>query len=141
MKQVKIWTSVAQTPIDIEFMRKSAWMPTSGATVIFCGDVRNHDHERSVLSLDYEAHPSANAVLKQIAREIVADHKIESLYIAHRYGKLAIGDTALGVVVSAQHSTEAFAACSDAVKRIKELLPLWKHQFFTDGSDEWVNSA
>ncbi len=141
MSQVKIWTSVAQTPIDIELMRKSALLPTSGAVVIFCGDVRNHDHDRSVLSLDYEAHPSADAVLKQIALEIVAHHKIESLYIAHRYGKLSIGETALGVVVGAQHSAQAFAACSDAVIRVKKLLPLWKHQFFTDGTDEWVNSA
>ena len=141
MSQVNIWTSVTQLPIDIELMRKSAMVPTSGAAVIFCGDVRNHDHDRDVLSLDYEAHPSADEVLKKIAEEIFADHKIESLYIAHRYGNLSIGDTALGVVVSAQHRAQAFVACSDAVNRVKELLPLWKHQFFTDGTDEWVNSA
>ncbi len=122
-------------------LRNEAVSAATGAVVTFSGDVRNHDGGRAVISLDYEAHPSASEVLAVVAAEIVSEYPLQSLIIEHRYGSLAIGDTALGVAAASAHRKDAFAACSAAVDRVKEKLPMWKHQFFKDGTDEWVNSA
>jgi molybdopterin synthase catalytic subunit len=122
-------------------LRNEAVSAATGAVVTFSGDVRNHDGGREVISLDYEAHPSASEVLAVVAAEIVSEYPLQALIIEHRYGSLAIGDTALGVAAASAHRKDAFAACSAAVDRVKEKLPMWKHQFFKDGTDEWVNSA
>jgi len=122
-------------------LRNEAVSAATGAVVTFSGDVRNHDGGRAVISLDYEAHPSASEVLAVVAAEIVSEYPLQTLIIEHRYGSLAIGDTALGVAAASAHRKDAFAACSAAVDRVKEKLPMWKHQFFKDGTDEWVNSA
>jgi molybdopterin synthase catalytic subunit len=61
------------------------------------------------------------------------------LAVSHRIGPLEIGDVALACAVAAEHRREAFAACSDLVDDVKARLPIWKHQVFTDGTDEWVN--
>ena len=59
--------------------------------------------------------------------------------MSHRVGKLAIGDVALACAVAADHRREAFETCSELVEEVKQLLPVWKHQSFADGDDEWVN--
>ncbi len=113
----------------------------AGAVVTFSGDVRDHDHGKSVERLEYEAHPSASAVLADVAREVAVRHEVIALAVMHRVGPLQIGDAALVVAVSAAHRGEAFAACADLVEETKHRLPVWKHQVFSDGSDEWVNCA
>lgn len=113
----------------------------AGAVVTFSGDVRDHDHGRHVARLEYEGHPSAAAVLAECAAEIATEHPVVAVAAVHRVGPLEIGDAALVVAVSSAHRAEAFAACADLVEIIKERLPVWKHQVFTDGSDEWVNCA
>ena len=89
----------------------------------------------------YEGHPSAEAVLKDVAQEIDSRFDLISLAVAHRVGPLAIGDAALVAVVASAHREEAFRACAALVDLTKERLPVWKHQVFTDGTDEWVNCA
>lgn len=113
--------------------------PESGATVVFTGDVRNADHGRTVLSLEYVGHPSAEDVLRGCAEEIAADPAVNAVAVSHRIGDLAIGDAALVAAVSAAHRGEAFAACARLVDIVKERLPIWKRQVFDDGTDEWVN--
>lgn len=113
----------------------------AGAVVAFSGNVRDHDHGKEVVSLTYEGHPTAAAVLAEVAKEIDSRFDIVSLVVAHRIGSLAIGDAALVAVVAAAHRGEAFAACQALVDLTKERLPVWKHQVFADGSDEWVNCA
>ncbi len=113
----------------------------AGAVVTFSGDVRDHDHGRQVARLEYEGHPTAATVLAECAAEIAAQHPVVAVAAVHRVGPLEIGDAALVVAVSSAHRAEAFAACSELVDVIKERLPVWKHQVFTDGSDEWVNCA
>jgi molybdopterin synthase catalytic subunit len=66
---------------------------------------------------------------------------VRAIAVSHRVGRLAIGDVALACAVSADHRQEAFATCSELVEEVKRLLPVWKHQAFTDGTDEWVNST
>ncbi|MBM3687649.1 MAG: molybdenum cofactor biosynthesis protein MoaE [Actinobacteria bacterium] len=115
--------------------------PRAGAVVTFSGDVRDHDHGRSVLRLDYEAHPTAGDVLAEIAAEIAERFDVIAVAVAHRTGPLAIGDCALAAAVSSAHRGEAFAACAALVEETKARIPVWKHQYFADGTDEWVNCA
>ena len=113
---------------------------SSGAVVTFAGVVRDHDHERSVLALSYSGHPSASEVIARVAAEVVAAHPaVRALAVSHRLGDLAIGDVALACAVSSPHRREAFAACGWLVDEVKRQLPIWKHQRFADGTDEWVN--
>jgi molybdopterin synthase catalytic subunit len=111
----------------------------SGASVLFAGVVRDHDHGREVVSLEYEGHPSADAVLKECLAEIAAEPLVHAVAGSHRIGPLAIGDAALVVAVGAAHRGEAFDACSRLVDLVKQRLPIWKRQVFADGTDEWVN--
>ena len=113
----------------------------AGAVVSFSGNVRDHDHGRSVATLTYEGHPSAEAVLMEVAKEIDGRFDLVALAVAHRVGPIAIGEPALVAVVATAHRGEAFAACQALVDLTKERLPVWKHQVFTDGTDEWVNCA
>lgn len=113
----------------------------AGAVVSFSGNVRDHDHGRSVATLTYEGHPSAEAVLMEVAKEIDARFELVALAVAHRVGPIAIGEAALVAAVATAHRGEAFAACRALVDLTKERLPVWKHQVFTDGTDEWVNCA
>jgi len=111
----------------------------AGAVVSFAGVVRDHDHGRSVTLLEYEGHPSAEDVLREVAAEIATDPDVIAVAVSHRVGRLEIGDIALVAAVSTAHRAAAFAACARLVDRVKEKLPIWKHQIFSDGSDEWVN--
>jgi len=111
----------------------------AGAVVSFQGIVRDHDHGRSVTRLDYEGHPSAEKVLREVAEEIAADPEVYAVAVSHRVGSLRIGDVALVAAVSTAHRAAAFAACARLVDEAKARLPIWKHQIFDDGTDEWVN--
>jgi molybdopterin synthase catalytic subunit len=135
------FAAVTENPIDVDQLRSSASQPETGAIVVFCGDVRNHDGGRTVLKLDYEAHPTAGDVLTRCAETIANKADVQYVSMSHRYGSLAIGDTALAVVIAAAHRETAFTVCAEAVDLVKAELPMWKHQFFADGTDEWVNSA
>lgn len=132
---------VTEAVLDTAAIERAVTDPAAGAVVTFSGNVRNHDHGRAVESLHYEGHPSAQQVLDEVAREIAQQFDLVALAIAHRVGAMEIGDAALVVAASAAHRGEAFAACAAAVDLTKEKLPVWKHQRFTDGTDEWVNCA
>ncbi len=112
----------------------------SGAVVTFAGVVRNHDHGRKVDRLDYESHPTADDVLTTVLNDVATRHPVHAIAASHRVGELKIGDVALACAVAAAHRGEAFAACADLVDTAKARLPIWKHQVFHDGTDEWVNS-
>ena len=114
----------------------------AGAVVGFAGVVRNHDGGREVVRLDYSAHPHAEQILFEVLAEVAAEAPgVRAVAASHRVGTLLVGDAALVAAVSADHRAAAFAACARLVDAVKERLPVWKHQFFADGTDEWVNSA
>ena len=136
-----VYAVVTDAPVHIQELSKLVANPHSGAVVTFCGDVRNHDGGKEVASLLYEIHPSAPEQIKLITQSIIGRFEIEKVAVAHRYGDIAIGETAFAVAVSAAHRQAAFDACAAIVDEVKAKLPIWKHQKFTDGSDEWVNCA
>ncbi|MGD9619614.1 MAG: molybdenum cofactor biosynthesis protein MoaE [Mycolicibacterium sp.] len=116
--------------------------PSAGAVVVFAGVVRDHDGGRTVLRLDYTSHPSAAQVLADVVGEAATDTTgVRAIAVSHRIGTLHVGDAALIVAVAADHRHAAFQTCAHLVDAVKERLPVWKHQFFADGTDEWVNSA
>jgi molybdopterin synthase catalytic subunit len=115
--------------------------PSAGGTALFIGTVRNHDHERPVDELSYEAHPDALERLRRVAERICEDPAVTALAAVHRTGALAIGDAAVIVGVAAAHREVAFAACRRLIDDLKAEVPIWKHQHFTDGASEWVGTC
>lgn len=130
---------VSAEPLDVGAHEAAAGHRGAGAVVSFCGVVRELDSGRAVLELEYQAHPSAQQVLEQIAAELAADAHVLGLAVSHRTGTLAIGDVALVAAVSCAHRAESFALCARLVEEVKHRLPIWKRQVFADGTDEWVN--
>nr|MDT0663142.1 molybdenum cofactor biosynthesis protein MoaE [Micromonospora sp. DSM 115978] len=131
--------AVGTDPLDLAAHEAAVADAGAGAVVSFQGVVRDHDHGRSVASLEYEGHPSAAEVLREVALEVAADPAVRAVAVSHRVGPLRIGDVALVAAVSTAHRAEAFAACARLVDEAKARLPIWKRQVFTDGTDEWVN--
>jgi len=114
----------------------------AGAVVGFAGAVRDHDGGREVLRLEYSAHPSAGRVLADVVADVAQQsHGVRAVAASHRVGVLQIGEAALVVAVAADHRRAAFETCAGLVEAIKAQLPVWKHQLFADGTDEWVGSA
>jgi len=132
---------VTESVIDRPSLEAAVRSESAGAMVVFSGDVRNHDGGKSVLSLSYEIHPSAAQVIQELSERVAAQHDVLHIAAVHRYGAIPIGESAFTVVVSAKHRGPAFAACMELVDTVKAELPIWKYQVFTDGTDEWVNSA
>jgi molybdenum cofactor synthesis domain-containing protein len=133
---------VTEQPLSVDEHAALVDDAAAGAVVTFAGVVRDHDHGRGVLDLEYSGHPSAADVLAEVVDELARRHSpagVRAVAVSHRLGHLAIGDVALAVAVAGEHRAEAFAACADIVDEVKRRLPVWKHQNFTDGTDEWVN--
>lgn len=136
-----VQTAVTDQPLSPDEHLRAVDRPDSGACVVFTGVVRDHDHGRSVSELEYVGHPTAEHVLKEIAAEVASEPEVYAVAVSHRLSQLRIGDVALVAAVSAPHRREAFEACERLVELVKERLPVWKRQVFTDGTDEWVNCA
>ncbi|UWX98134.1 molybdenum cofactor biosynthesis protein MoaE [Arthrobacter zhaoxinii] len=133
-----ILAAVSAEPLSSTEAERAAWSPDCGAVVLFSGIVRNHDDGKSVTALGYSAHPTAAAVLSEVAAGIAAKYDGIRIWVAHRTGDLQIGDAALVAAVASAHRGTAFAACTDLVDTVKANVPIWKEQGFTDGSTEWV---
>ncbi|OZV77951.1 molybdenum cofactor biosynthesis protein MoaE [Micromonospora echinospora] len=130
---------VTTAPLDVAAHEAAVAARRAGAVVTFQGVVRDHDHGRSVHTLEYEGHPSAAEVLRAVAAEVAADPDVYAVAVSHRIGPLEIGDAALVATVSTAHRAAAFAACARLVDEVKARLPIWKRQVFADGTEEWVN--
>ena len=115
--------------------------PAAGGVVLFVGTVRDHDAGRLVTGLEYSALPAAIDQLRAVAEKVAADYPVRALAAVHRVGDLAVGDLAVVVGVACPHRAEAFAACHSLIDELKVAVPIWKHQLFADGTDEWVGSA
>lgn len=132
---------ITEQPLDVSAHERLVADDAAGAVVSFCGVVRDHDGGRDVDELNYEGHPSAGDVLREVVAEVSGRHpEMRAVAVSHRVGPLRVGDVALACAVSAAHRRQAFAACADLVDTAKARLPIWKHQVFADGTDEWVNS-
>ena len=110
----------------------------SGAVALFLGVVRDNSHGRRVLYLEYDAYPEmAEKKLREVAEEAQSRWPITDVAIAHRTGRLEIGETSLLVAVSSPHRHDAFAACHHIVNRIKEIVPIWKKEVW-EGGEAWI---
>lgn len=132
---------VRDTPITTAEVAAEVRRSDAGAVVTFEGCVRDHDHGREVSSLLYEGHPEADLILREVVSEARGLPGVLEAASLHRVGELAIGDVAFVAAVSAAHRGEAFEACSWLVDAVKDRLPVWKLQRFSDGTQEWVNCA
>jgi molybdopterin synthase catalytic subunit len=133
---------VGETPLDVAEHAALVDQAAAGAVVTFAGVVRDHDGGRAVRGLEYSAHPTAGKIVAEVAAGVAARATgVRAIAVSHRIGPLGIGDVALACAVAADHRKEAFVACAELVDEVKRLLPVWKHQLFADGTDEWVGSA
>jgi MoaE-MoaD fusion protein len=109
-----------------------------GAVAVFEGIVRNHSRGKTTLYLEYEAYePMALAEMRKLAREAGERWKIVRIAIAHRVGTVEIGETSVAIAVSSAHRAEAFEACRFAIDRLKEIVPIWKKEYF-EGGELWI---
>jgi molybdopterin synthase catalytic subunit len=112
-----------------------------GAVATFLGLVRNHHQGRRVLYLEYEAYePLARRTIERIAREAAERWPTVRLALHHRIGRVDVGEASVVIAAASPHRAEAFAACRYAIERVKQILPVWKHEFFEDG-DVWIEGA
>lgn len=112
--------------------------PAIGVVAVFVGVVRGDTNGREVRYLEYEAYPEmAEAMLRQIGEEIQARWKtIQKVAIVHRVGHLEVGEVSVVIALSAAHRPEVFEALRYAIDRLKEIVPIWKKEVWSDGS-EW----
>jgi molybdopterin synthase catalytic subunit len=135
-----VTTGVVEVPISTAEIEPEVLTDTCGAVVSFSGVIRDHDEGRGVRGLHYEAHPLAGTQIAEVAADIAARHPEVRLSVLHRVGDLDIGDVALAAVVASAHRKHAFEACSELIDEVKARVAIWKHQRFTDGTDEWVGA-
>ena len=137
----RIDVGVTPDVLDATAIARSLRQPTNGALVTFEGIVRNNNQGRDVLFLEYEAYPEmAERVLRRIGREVCEDFQISDIALWHRTGHLEIGETSLVIVVGSPHRRAGFAACLEAVEKVKALVPVWKREVW-DGGSEWLRGA
>ncbi|MGW9437985.1 molybdenum cofactor biosynthesis protein MoaE [Streptomyces sp. NPDC055607] len=133
--------AIRETPLSVDEVFQAVGDDASGGTTLFVGTVRNHDAGADVDALGYSCHPTAGAELRRVAEKVVANHPVRALAAVHRVGDLKVGDIAVVVAVSCPHRAEAFEACRKLIDDLKHEVPIWKHQTFSDGTEEWVGAC
>lgn len=139
--------AIVTTPLSVEALsahvegRARSVGEGCGALCSFVGVVRQTHRGRRVRHLEYEAFvPLAERVFRQIAAETAEEWPSVTIGLVHRVGRLEVGEASVAIVAASAHRAEAFAACRFAIERVKQIAPIWKHEFFEDG-DAWVEGA
>ena len=133
---------LSEATLALDALIEASADPRAGALVVFGGTVRNHHEGRAVTRLAYSAYaPLAETLIGRIEAETVAKFKVHHCRVVHRTGSLAIGECAIYAVVRAAHRKEAFAAAQYAVDRVKHEAPIWKEEFYADGSSAFVQGC
>ena len=131
---------ITHEPLDVGGVVELVGHPGAGAVVTFVGTTRDHTGDRKVLRLEYEAYrPMADEQLQRVADEMLDQWALTGVAIHHRLGRLEIGEASLVVAVSSAHRQAAFEACHFSIDRIKQIVPIWKKEFF-EGGEVWVGS-
>ncbi|MFB7499583.1 molybdenum cofactor biosynthesis protein MoaE [Streptomyces sp. NPDC056161] len=131
---------IRRTALSVDEVFRAVGDAAAGGIALFVGTVRNHDGGADVDELGYSCHPSAEAEMRRIAEKVVAEYPVRALAAVHRVGDLAVGDLAVVVAVACPHRAEAFDACRKLIDDLKHEVPIWKHQTFSDGTEEWVGA-
>jgi molybdopterin synthase catalytic subunit len=132
--------AVRETALSVDEVLASVRADGAGGLVLFVGTVREVDGGRSVVRLDYSAHPNAEAAMRTVAEAVAARFPVLGLAAVHRVGDLSVGDAAVIVAAACPHRAEAFEAARALIDEVKATVPIWKHQVFADGDEEWVGS-
>lgn len=131
---------VHEAPLDPAAIAAAVEDPGAGAINVFTGVVRDNARGKSVQSLEYEAYPAAaEKQLANVASEMRERWDLLGIAIEHRFGLLEIGEASVVIAVSSAHRDAAFDASAYAIRRIKEIVPIWKKEFYDDG-DTWIGS-
>ncbi|RAJ77751.1 molybdopterin synthase catalytic subunit [Streptomyces sp. PsTaAH-137] len=133
--------AVRETALSVDEVFRAVGDDAAGGTALFVGTVRNHDGGADVDRLGYSCHPTAEAEMRRVAERVAAKYPVRALAAVHRVGDLTVGDLAVVVAVSCPHRGEAFEACRMLIDDLKHEVPIWKHQTFSDGTEEWVGAC
>ncbi len=136
---------IGPEPIDVDAVVGGALRTdeaaVNGAVVTFLGVVRGDNQGRRVLWLEYEAfEPLALKAFRTIRGEVLERWPSVRVALHHRTGRLELGEVSVGIAAASPHRAEAFSACRYVIERIKQIAPVWKHEFF-EGGDVWVEGA
>ncbi|MEX0952766.1 MAG: molybdenum cofactor biosynthesis protein MoaE [Nitriliruptoraceae bacterium] len=134
-------TGLMAPPIDVESALAAIVSPSVGGTVLFLGTVRDHAPDLDgVVGLDYSVYPDmARRVLADTARAVAVDHpEVTGIALLHAVGELTVGEHTILVACASAHRAAAFAACEDALERVKRDTPVWKRERTMDGAHRWV---
>ncbi|WP_206051705.1 molybdenum cofactor biosynthesis protein MoaE [Nocardioides ferulae] len=129
-----------EDPLDVAEVLAALDDDAAGGLTLFVGRVRDHDHGLGVTGLDYSAHPTALERLREVCERVAEQYDVHGVAAVHRVGTLAIGDAAVVIATTAAHRGEAFDASRALIDTLKAEVPIWKHQRFADGTEEWVGS-
>ena len=133
---------ITEQPLDLAALIAETANPASGALVTFSGTVRDHHQGKGVSGMSYSAYgPMAEKVLQELEQETLQRFPIQACRIVHRIGELEIGDDSVLIVVRSAHRGDAFDAARYAIDTLKLRLPVWKHDFYTDGSDAYQDGV
>jgi molybdopterin synthase catalytic subunit len=136
MSETTVPKAIVRDTIDVAAL--SAASPEDGALCVFTGIVRNHNDGKSVLYLEYEGYEEmVVSIFTEIETEAREKFGVTSVRIVHRLGRMEIGDTSVAVAVASPHRKEAFEACRFAIDTLKHKAPIWKKEFYADGSS-WL---
>lgn len=137
-----VHVAIVDEPIDLERLVAEVSETGCGAILTFLGTVRDRHHGRAVLRLEYSAYEEmAVSELRAIAVEVRERWPVRRIAIVHRIGTLEIGEVSIAIVLSLPHRKEGFAALEHAIDTIKERVPIWKKEHFSDGSAGWVRGS
>jgi molybdopterin synthase catalytic subunit len=128
-------------PIDLGALVAVVQAPDRGGIACFLGTVRDHRGGRQVVRLDYSAYEAmAEAECSRIVAEAEARWNC-AVALQHRTGTLQVGETAVAIAVASAHRDEAFASCRYVIEEVKRRVPIWKREYFADGTVEWVGGG
>lgn len=129
---------IVSDPIDIPALIALAHHPRAGGMVMFSGEVRNHNAGKEVSYLEYEAHvPMAEKMISEILTTAKQQWGLHFACCVHRTGKLEVGESAVVVITSHAHRGESYEANQYIIDRVKHEAPIWKNEFYSDGTSQW----
>jgi len=134
------YARVVDTALSVDRVVAAVSDARVGGIALFIGVVRDTDEGHGVQSLDYTQHPSAEQVLLACAERVAAAHDVISVAVEHRVGHLVVGDLAVVVATTSAHRGSSFDASRALIDTLKAEVPIWKHQLFSDGTEEWVGA-
>ena len=129
-----------EEPLDVAEVVAALDDDASGGLTLFVGRVRDHDSGKGVVGLDYSAHPTALDTFRDVCERVAAEFDVLGLAAVHRTGSLDIGDIAVVVATASAHRGTSFDASRALIDTLKAEVPIWKHQRFADGTEEWVGT-